>query len=418
MKVLIISHNCFSTTQSMGKTFASLFSEFEKSELMQLYLYPTLPNTDQCTNLFRITDHDVMDSILHRNYCCGRPIQPHEIKLENKLYQDISASEAYKRPRKNDLLARRARDVMWMLGNWKSEELKAWLNEGRPDVVFYALGDAVFSQNIAMWAANYLNIPLVTYVCDEFYYYHRNLHGFFARAISVPLVKNIEKTIKSSVHLITICKEQGEAYKKTFGVPYTTIMTGSSFPAGSLAVESDSNQISYIGNLALNRWKSIQEIASTIQRINKEQNENFRLVYYGTENEHLSGYAEFGGRLSHEEIQTVMSRSRLLIHTESFEEKFRDRLRYSVSTKVADSLASGNCLFAYGPEELASFHYLKKNECAFVCGDEEKLYGVMADALTNKYERNRISANAVHVAEKNHNSKLNSKKLKEVMERI
>ena len=52
MKVLLVSHNCFSKTQNMGKTFASLFSNFKKEELMQLYLYPTIPNIDICDNYF------------------------------------------------------------------------------------------------------------------------------------------------------------------------------------------------------------------------------------------------------------------------------------------------------------------------------------------------------------------------------
>ena len=80
MKALIISHNCFSTTQSMGKTFASLFSAFKQDELMQLYLYPTIPNTGMCKELFRITDDDVIHSVFDRKSKCGRIIRPEEIK--------------------------------------------------------------------------------------------------------------------------------------------------------------------------------------------------------------------------------------------------------------------------------------------------------------------------------------------------
>lgn len=418
MKVLIVSHNCFSTTQSMGKTLASLFSEYEKDELMQLYLYPSIPNTEVCTNLFRITDHDVLNSIIHRNYSCGRIIQPSEINAENTLYEDAPESDVYKKPRKWDLLARRARDVMWLMGNWKSKELKIWLKEGKPDVVFYALGDATFSQNIAMWAASYLNVPLVTYVCDEFYYYNRNLKNPFARLICKPLVRNIQKTVTHSARLVTICREQGEAYKEAFGIPHTTIMTGSSFPAGALTIDDNSKQISYIGNLSLNRWKSMREIAGALKQMNAELHEQYTLVYYGTKDERLDGYAEYGGRLNPAQIQEVMSKSRLLIHTESFDEEYRDRLRHSVSTKVADSLASGNCLFAYGPEEFASFHYLKENHCAFVCGTQTELPNVLSDALTNDVKRKEIKEKALCIAERNHNSKRNSQKVKEVFEII
>ena len=33
MKVLILSHNCFNTSNNMGKTFESLFSKFDKTNL-------------------------------------------------------------------------------------------------------------------------------------------------------------------------------------------------------------------------------------------------------------------------------------------------------------------------------------------------------------------------------------------------
>lgn len=416
MKVLIVSHNCFSTTQSMGKTFASLFSEFAADELMQLYLYPTLPNTAQCTNLFRITDREILNSLQHHNQKCGRVIHPDEIKSDNALYENSAISEAYQKTRNAELLARRARDVMWALGNWKSEALKSWLLEGKPDVVFYALGDAIFSQNIAMWVADFLKIPMVTYVCDEFYYYYRHLRNPFARMLCVPLARNIKKTIMRSTRLVTICEEQGEAYEKTFGVPYTTIMTGSSFPAGSLGSDENAKQVSYIGNLALNRWKSMQEIATVLKQINKELNEDYKLVYYGSKNNHLDGFAEYGGRLNPAQIQEVMNKSRLLIHTESFDEEYRDRLRYSISTKIADSLASGNCLFAYGPEELASFHYLHEQGCAFVCGSKVELYDTLVDALRNNEHRQTRKEKAYESAKKYHDSRVNSEKLKNVLE--
>ena len=63
MKVLIISHNPITTYQSMGKTMLSLFSAFDRSELCQLYIYPTLPDIDVCDSYFRITDRDVLKSL-------------------------------------------------------------------------------------------------------------------------------------------------------------------------------------------------------------------------------------------------------------------------------------------------------------------------------------------------------------------
>ena len=64
MKVLIVSHNPVSTYNGMGKTIATFFSEFEKTELCQFYIYPSLPDLDICNSYYRVTDKDVLRSLV------------------------------------------------------------------------------------------------------------------------------------------------------------------------------------------------------------------------------------------------------------------------------------------------------------------------------------------------------------------
>ena len=42
--------------------------------------------------------------------------------------------------------------------------------------------------------------------------------------------------------------------------------------------------------------------------------------------------------------------SMAVIHTESFEQEMMELVRFSVSTKIAESLMYGPCLIAYGPD--------------------------------------------------------------------
>lgn len=412
MKVLIISHNCFSSTQNMGKTLSSLFSQFDKSELMQLYLYPSLPNVDICNNYFRVTDNDVIKSFFFR-WKCGRTINPSEIKEENSLFSNQIESKQYETINRNSLIVRRLRDFVWCLGNWKTIELKNWLRSNNPDVVFYALGDALFSQKIAIWAANYLNIPLVTYVCDEFCFSTQNARGV-RKWLSSLVVKGIKKVLNKSAICISICDELGELYKQVFNIPFITIMTGSSIDRGVIESSKDSKEISYIGNVALNRWKSLIDISMAINDINKKLNSNYELTYYGNEcNElkHVEGI-RYGGRLDANQVYKKIASSCLLIHTETFEEDYRDRLRYSVSTKIADCLASGTPLLAYGPGDIASMQHLARNKCAFVVTDTSSLSDVLIDALTNQSKREEITKNAICTATARHNMLAGSEKLK------
>ena len=64
MKVLIVSHNVFSKTESMGKTLEGYFKDFDSNELAQFYIHSQIPTSKICKNYYRITDKDAIKSIL------------------------------------------------------------------------------------------------------------------------------------------------------------------------------------------------------------------------------------------------------------------------------------------------------------------------------------------------------------------
>lgn len=415
MKILILSHNCVSTTQNMGKTLCSLFGAFDKNDLVQLYLYPSIPNLDFCKSYYRITDNDIIQSIINRKRC-GGIVEPIYINEEFELFESKKIRDQYTRIKRGEYM-RFARDIIWKMGAPKSKSLKKWLLLEKPDVVFYALGDAIFSLSLARWISSFLNIPLVTYICDDFYFSGKDKRGI-KRFLYNGIIENIKKTVKMSSYLITICDELGEAYKAEFGTPYYTIMTGSSFEIGTIEHREDSRQISYIGNLSFNRWKSLLEIQDALTKINLNRKLKYQIIYYGTENDNLKNRIKYGGYLDANSVKKVMSESLLLIHTETFDKKFRTRLKYSLSTKIADSLASGTCLLVYAPAELVSVKYLIKNGCAFCIVDNEHLQENLIKILDDSSMRNQYAKRGVDIAYQNHNVKTNSKKLKNVFKKI
>lgn len=408
MKVLIVSHNCFSKTQNMGKTLTALFSEFKKEEICQLYFYPSVPSLDVCDSYYRITDKDILFSILKRRNC-GKQIEPICDDSKERIYESDSIAMQYKKGK--SVFIRRMRDVLWSFGAWKNSTLKEWLVEEKPDVVFYALGDATFSQNIAMWISRFLKIPLVTYVCDEYYF---SLKGLINRG----LVKNIGKTIKKSKCIVSICEALGEIYQKRFGVLYTTVMTGSSFDVGDLEKKENGKEIAYIGNLSLNRWKSLLDVAEVINELNLENKGEYKLVYYGGKREELEGKIEYGGMLDADGVKKTMEKSLLLVHVETFDEEYRARLMYSVSTKIADSLASGTGILAYGPSELVSMQHLIKNGCCVFGQSKEELKLDLKNFFENNMKREELSYRAKKTAISSHSRENNSKRLYQVMKDI
>ena len=112
-----------------------------------------------------------------------------------------------------------------------------------------------------------------------------------------------------------------------------------------------------------------------------------------------------------------MKKASVLLHVESFEEDNRERVKYSVSTKIADLLASGICLFAYGPEEISSIEYLRRNECALVAVNREELTYKLSECLEKPEVRAENASKALEIAARNHDSGRQSERLKSILSR-
>ena len=119
----------------------------------------------------------------------------------------------------------------------------------------------------------------------------------------------------------------------------------------------------------------------------------------------------FHGKISASEVAQIIQSSKLVIHTESFKPLLIQRVLYSVSTKIADYLASGASILAYGPEIVASIQYLSQNHAAYIVSDPKDLESGIIQVLTDEKLRLCLEKNATCLVEKNHSSIINSKKI-------
>lgn len=421
MKVLIISHNALITFDNMGKTLLSLFSSFEKNELCQLYVYPSVPNSDRCSSYFRITDKDILKSYFTAKVCS---CEVYPDKNVNSIYEFKSDRSLYNNTKNRSPLRLLARDFMWRFSAWNNKSLKRWLNREKPDCIFVAPGKSKFIYDIALNISKKYKIPIVSYLCDEFYFVSAG-QVFFERILRTCLKKKIEKLIAQSCCVITICNEAAEKYEKEFNCSTTTIMTGSSILKDEeTASNTISNTITYMGNISSNRYISLMDIGRELNEINIEKGTDYKLCIYSPEQNPIMirpfddiKAVEFCGFVTGEEYQKVFNSADIFVHVEAFDEKNIEKVKHSVSTKIADSLASGKCLFAYGPREVASMQHLIRNDCAIVATSREELKSVLKNALEDSELRKRVTENAVETAKRYHNSEVNSRLLKEVLQK-
>ena len=423
MNVLIISQPVLSYSNNMGKTLMAYFSAFPANNVSQFFLRQGEPtNTDVCENYYRFSDLDAVKSILNHKirgtvFDKTQIVPPVVDEPEN-----IKLDDAYKLGAAHKACMLLARDTIWKLSNWKNKKLLAWLDSMNPDIIFLAPGDGAFSYRLADEIARYLSKPLAVVCMDDYFINNRN-KGELLGGIRQKLFMNVvNKTIQNAAAIFTICDEMNKAYTNLFHKQCVTLHT--SADNKSMVLKSDASRVSYIGNLSCGRYKTLLELGRAISEINDDTLTKVIDVYSGSkEAEYISPLKNapginFRGAIPAEQVPEVMSESVMVIHTESFDPAMKELVRFSVSTKIAESLMYGPCLLAYGPEGIASIDYLKENNAAYVISRPEDLEKGLEKILTNKELREQIVRNARALALKNHNADVNPRKVRKWLQEV
>lgn len=410
MRVLVVSHNCFCMTENMGKTLYSYFSEFENSEIFQFFIYNSIPEIGLCKNYYRVTDIDILKSIFTRK--SGKIFKDENLDFE---ISEKSYSSLYQKGRRRTPFIYFARNLIWKLGAWKTKKLKKWLDEINPDLVFFASGDYAFMYNVANFIADYKKIPLFVCCMDDYYINNKNKDKFGGKIVHRSFVKQVNKTMNKCSAIFCICDKMASDYSKLFSKKCYVLHTSSTLDK-PLEKTYSCDKICYIGNLGFKRYEQLIDIGRELKGFGRVLD-----VYSGEKRIECikdltpGNGISFHGKINYDEVLNVMANSSVLVHVESFDSKIREEVKYSVSTKIADSLASGTCLLAYGPPDIASIEYLKENDCACVITKKEELYERLSAIIGDERLRNHYVKNALVVAENNHNAEKNSKFLQTIL---
>lgn len=410
MKVLLISHTVLSSTGNMGKTFLGYLKEFQVDEIAQMYVHSEVPSEmNACRNYYRFTDIDAIKSIFQRGRKGSIFTQTgiQENNIASKADKGLS-QKLYICGSRHLASTMTARELVWTFSSWNTKAFRNWIKEFNPDVILLASGNYAFIYNIALKASQITNKPLVVSCVDDYYMHNRNESSLLGRITYNSFMKTVRKTMSRAKRIFTICDNMARSYEKLFGIPCNVLHTGAEEKDVRLSENADN--ISYLGNLGFNRYKQLIKLSHALGKING----GYIDVY---SSERTTEYIDalkaepnirFHGEISAGEVLEVMSNSKIVIHTEDFEEEMKLLTRYSVSTKIAESLMYGPCLLAYGPEGIASIDYLKEHGAAYVITDKDDLEDCLSEVLSNTQLRAEIIKNARSLAKKNHVSSVNS----------
>lgn len=285
----------------------------------------------------------------------------------------------------SNMIVRRVGEMIINTGLWEllfpprlSPLLRAWITEFKPDVMFVQGGDISFMR-LPVLIGKEFNIPICFDVVDDW------VEHLYKRSVLSPLVQPVVKRsfrrlIEASPLCFAIGPNMVEEYKRRYGVSFKTLMQCADQSRYPVVQERPSQQwdtinIVYSGSLVLDRWRGILELSKAASVLSDR---GLRIVinvyapYLPPEAAILEG--AFAVTL-HEavpdcEVPALLSSADILFLPESFDSSIRSYTRFSISTKAHLYMMSGRLSLVYGPPEIGTVDYARKDGWGFVVNEQ------------------------------------------------
>ena len=409
MKVLVISSTPWASDNSFGNSFSNIFEDIPELEFANIYCKPGMPDNNLDMIYYRISEKRLLKSIIKRKIKTGGEIKP-EMNSDN-LNDNLKGADTARKIRWTWMLW--LRDLIWKLGNWKTDELKRFIDEFNPDIIFQPVYFSTYLNEIALFAKKHSGKKMLGYISDDCY----TLRQFSLSPLYWidRLVKRqyVKKTIDNCEILYVISEIQKKEYEQIFNKKCKVLTKCADFSQPPELKEklNEPLKIVYTGNLGAGRWKSVPHIKEALTKINNEGINAKMYIYSATpltkkqKNSVADGKNSlFMGAVPSSEIEAIQKDADILVHAEGMNLKSRLQVHQSFSTKIVDYLKNARAIFAVGPSDAASIDYFINNASAITATNEAEVEEKLR-YYTDKPDNIKLYAEkAYECGKKNHSS--------------
>lgn len=420
-KILCISNNCFSQSNSNGRTLGNLFYGWPKEDLAQFCVIAQDPAWNVCDNYYCLEDRTMLVAFKHYKKAVGRKLQvPSETVEHNVKPIDTQRRNIGKKTLPKVML----RELVWAFNRWKSSDFEQWVDSFNPDVVVLQFGDSSFMIDIALYIAHSRKIPLVVYNTEGYYFFSRNwyfkskLDGILFPIYRHSYQNRVCKLMAYASHSVYLNDKLQEDYDNEFGGKSSVIYNSSGLHNCSApAFDNVVPHISYLGNLGLDRDSALAEVGEVLYNIDSR----YHIDVYGNADIKIAKTLNeakgivFHGCVSYKKVKEVIEDSDILFHVES-ERGYKERqLQYAFSGKIADSVSSGKCFVLYAPRELACSKYIINTGAGWFADNKTELKQIIKSIINNANGRDIVLEKAKVVAKLNHSFEGNAHKFQNIL---
>ena len=396
-KLLIISRGVWDDTMGTSSTLTNLFEDYEPDRLAHLYIETIAPNTKCCHCFFQISEISLVRKLYNWRTQTGHCFDTRKQELavtDNKIAEKEASTMQYVRGHRSIWMSF-AREILWAFNGWKSNELKRFIMEFSPDVVWLDGSPLPLMNRRFDYVLNIAKKPAVIFMQDDVYTYESCGSRWSDKLYKWMLRKKVRKVVQQCADMFVISPKMKKEYDDIFKLNSTLITKGIDIDRISPASHEIHNplRLVYLGQVIYGRIYSLISIAEALENINADGVKMQLFVYTNNQIDEedkkkllVKNNVFLMPPVPYYDVPRVMNENDVVVFVESFEPQFCNVARLSFSTKICDYLASGKCILAIGPRNIAPIEYLKEEDAAVVATSKDEI----VDAIQRLSDKNVV----------------------------
>ncbi len=300
-----------------------------------------------------------------------------------------------------------------------STKIKQYIIESEAQIIYSCLGSLKVI-SLVLQAQKILNCKVVPHFMDDWKSVIFSDKRFIFHKLR--LKNQLYILFKNVVNGLAISESMTLQYKKEFKIPFFFVMNSIPDEQIKELILNDKHttkKFLYTGGLHLNRWKSLLMLCEAFHVIGQEHRLSIDIYCPENDKDIFENYffkfnfIAFRGHVPSVKINEILSEADVLIHCESFDNYTRKYTKLSISTKIPLYLKEGKIILAFGPEEIESINYIKRNDAGVAISVEEPnllIKTLLKEVFVNN-NISRIRMNALTLFKLNHSYSSIKKKL-------
>ncbi len=391
MRVLLVTEDCWNDGTNGNNIYTNWFEGFD-AEFATIYCGPGVPDNTICTTYFQVTDKMMISSLYSKK--AGHFFEWKKCNDSGKRQPvNVEADDVVLYAKLKHFACeplRLLRDVLWSVGRYDIEGIRAFINDFNPDIIFCPHLFSIKSRRLERIVRKLSDAPMIAFTGDAEaslrnvnynpLYWMRQMH----------LYRLYPKHVKLFEHYFTFSQKQCEEITSRYGVPASPLYKCADIkPFGEKKVNEPIKLI-YAGRLYCNRWKTISAIGDALKELNKE---SVKAEVYVYSQDQLSAgqrkalseekYIHFMGAVHPSKLSQIYIDADIALHVESFDKKYKYATMHSFSTKIIDLMSSTCAIMAICWSQNNGLNYLKKENAAICVSAYEDILPTLKKITKN-----------------------------------